>query len=157
MRSVIVFGFGNPGRRDDGLGPALADRLEKEPLPGVVPDSDYQLNVEDGYTISEHDAVVFVDASVSCAEPFEFCAIEPSAEITFTTHAISPESVLALCHDLYNPRVKGYVLAIRGYDFELVEELTTRAKANLDAAYGFLRETLHKMVLEDGAAVPLSH
>ena len=43
---TLVIGYGNPGRRDDGLGPSFADILAAEGIPGVDVDSDYQLTVE---------------------------------------------------------------------------------------------------------------
>ena len=30
MAKVLIIGYGNPGRLDDGLGPALADLMEKK-------------------------------------------------------------------------------------------------------------------------------
>jgi DNA-binding response OmpR family regulator len=45
---VLVIGYGNPGRLDDGLGPALAETLQRLDLPGVTVDADYQLTAEDG-------------------------------------------------------------------------------------------------------------
>lgn len=34
-RGIIVIGIGNPFRRDDGVGPAVAERLRAQRLPGV--------------------------------------------------------------------------------------------------------------------------
>ena len=44
---VLVIGYGNPGRQDDGLGAAVIERLEALGLEGVTVDADYQLNIED--------------------------------------------------------------------------------------------------------------
>ena len=44
---ILVIGYGNPGRLDDGLGPAVASAMEEFNLPGVSVDSNYQLTVED--------------------------------------------------------------------------------------------------------------
>jgi len=135
---ILVYGYGNPGRQDDGLGPALVERLEGERLPGVATDSNYQLQIEDAAAVAESGTVIFVDAAVSGDEPFTFTELEPSGEITFTTHSVSPGSVLALCHELYRKSVRAYVLAIRGYGWEFVEELTPAAEKNLEEAYRFL-------------------
>jgi len=63
---ILIYGFGNPGREDDGLGIELARRLEdwskKSGLPGITFDSNYQLNIEDAEVISEKDLVIFADA-----------------------------------------------------------------------------------------------
>ena len=97
---ILVYGYGNPGRQDDGLGPALVERLEGEHIPGVATDSNYQLQVEDAVAVSQSDTVIFVDAAASGDEPFTFSEVKPSSETTFTTHSVSPGSVLALCYDL---------------------------------------------------------
>jgi len=74
--TVLVIGYGNPGRRDDGLGPALAERLQELRLPGVDVDADYQLTVEDAAAAAEHDVVVFADAAQAGPEPDRAAADE---------------------------------------------------------------------------------
>ncbi|MBN1498397.1 MAG: hydrogenase maturation protease [Spirochaetes bacterium] len=143
---VLVYGYGNPGRQDDGLGPALAALIERERLAGVVTDSNYQLQVEDALAVSESDTVIFVDAAVSGEEPFSFTELEPANEITFTTHSVSPASVLALCHEMYGIAARAYVLAIRGYGWEFMEKLTPVAEKNLEQAYQFLKDKISDII-----------
>lgn len=145
MKRILVYGYGNPGRQDDGLGPALVELLEEEGIPGVETDCNYQLQIEDAEAVSRCDAVVFVDASIDGEEPFSFEGLEPSAEIAFTTHAMSPASVLALCHELYPRPVSAFLLGIRGYQWEPVEGLSEPARENLEAAFRFLRSRLVEM------------
>ncbi len=138
---VLVYGYGNPGRMDDGIGVEIAERIERE-FPGIAVDSNYQLNVEDAYRLSGIDAVIFVDASLDSGEPFEFRRVEPSLNITFTTHSMLPDSVLSLCAELYGRHPDAYVLAVRGYSWDLNEGLSAGAKANSERAYEFLRDLL---------------
>ena len=87
MRSaskVLLIGYGNPGRLDDGLGPALATAIEKLGIEGVTVDAAYQLSVEDAAAAAEHDIVVFADADVSGPEPFRFHRIEPAPALSFS-------------------------------------------------------------------------
>lgn len=144
--SIYVYGFGNPGRQDDGLGPMIIDRLENENIDCVTTDSNYQLNIEDADNIAGSDIVIFVDASIDAEEPFSFRRIEPSAEITFTTHSMSPESVIALCGDIHGKIPETYVLAIRGYEWEMFEGLSERAINNFNEAYSFLLEKISEML-----------
>ena len=44
--SVLVFGWGNPSRGDDALGPLFVDAVEAMKLPGVECLTDFQLQVE---------------------------------------------------------------------------------------------------------------
>jgi hydrogenase maturation protease len=143
---IYVYGFGNPGRQDDGLGPAIIDKLESDGIKGIVIDSNYQLNIEDADNISICDKVIFVDASIDADEPFSFNRIEPSAEITFTTHTMSPESVIALVKDLYDKDMEAYVLAIKGYEWEFIEGFSSGASDNFNKAYAFLVNKIREMI-----------
>jgi len=150
---VLVIGYGNPGRLDDGLGPALAAALEKLGLPGVTVEADYQLVVEDAGAIAEHDVVVFADASLSGPEPFSFCRIEPKTDSNFSSHLLEPEGALALAQTLFSASTEGYVLGIRGYEFdEFGESLSDKARANLASAVEFLENVLRKGCFREAAA-----
>ena len=75
-KRVLLFGYGNPGRLDDGLGPALAQAVAEWELPEVTVDCDYQLMVEDSATVAGHESVIFADASLTGREPFFFERLE---------------------------------------------------------------------------------
>ena len=140
---VLVFGIGNPGRRDDGLGPKLIEHIGGAGFPkslDVSGEFRYQLNVEDALTMRDFDVVVFADASRSGEEPVSISEIGPAAEITVTTHAMSPPSVVALCWELYGHAPRSYLLAIRGYDWDVGEELSPAAEQNLEKALDILRK-----------------
>ncbi|TAL39957.1 MAG: hydrogenase maturation protease [Spirochaetes bacterium] len=156
---TLVYGYGNPGREDDGLGVELARRVEEAGIPGVACDSNYQLNVEDALEIAEYDAVVFADASVSCAEPFTFNGLEPAHEISFTTHAMLPGSVLALCEDLYGKKPSSFILGIRGYSWEQREGLSAQAVSNLEKAFDFLLPLLRESAVRalEGKSAAYAH
>ncbi len=142
---VLVIGFGNPGRLDDGLGPALAAELEVLNLSDVTVDANYQLTVEDSDAVKDHDVVIFADASVDCREPFEFYPILPEAKTHFSSHFLAPEDVLGLAQDAFSARTRGFVLAIRGYEFnEFGERLSQQAATNLQAAKQFLVDRIQK-------------
>ena len=142
---ILVIGYGNPGRCDDGLGPALAAELEHLALPNVTIDADYQLTVEHAAAAAEHDVVIFADAAVDGPEPFRFTRIESSSELSFSTHSVEPPEVLGLAQSLFGTCPAGFVLGMRGYTFnEFGEELSAAARANLAAAVEFLRHILQE-------------
>ena len=150
---VLLLCYGNPGRLDDGLGPAIGDVLEREGLPGVTVDIDYQLTVEDAALAAEHDTVVFVDAAVRGREPFFFHSIEPVLGLGFSSHGVEPEAVLALAGELTGRVPEGYALGIRGYQFnEFGETLSSGALDNLAAALQFLLPVLKNRTFREAAA-----
>jgi hydrogenase maturation protease len=140
---VLVLAVGNPSRGDDALGPELAARIEAAQLPGVEVISEFQLQVENALDLDGRELVIFVDAGMGTPEPFEWRPVQPAPEFLHTSHAISPEAVLATYLRVRNaPPPPARVLCIRGESFELGESLTPAAAANLDACWAWLRASL---------------
>src|SRR5262249_29181371 len=123
---ILVLAYGNPGRQDDALGPAAAAAIGHLNLPSVKVEINYLLNIEDAADAAQHDVVLFIDASANGPEPFEMKKFFPADKTTFTSHIVKPEVILAICKKCYGRSPKGLLLAIRGYEFELMEELTER-------------------------------
>jgi len=142
-REVLLIGYGNPGRCDDGLGPALATAIEKLNIPGVTVDANYQLSVEDAEAVANHKVAVFADADATGPEPFSFRAIEPRSYLSFSSHSLDPPAVLALAHELFGAKTEGYLFGIRGYVFnEFNEALTEKAQANMESALNFFQSVI---------------
>jgi hydrogenase maturation protease len=141
---ILVMGIGNPGREDDGLGPALAARIEALGLAGVDADANYQLNIEDAEACSRYAIVVFADAARNLRTPFRFSKLEPSAASPAMTHALGPGAVLALCAKLYGRRPDARLLALRGHRWGVEEGLSAGASRDLEAALAFLADFLRR-------------
>ncbi len=132
---ILLFGWGNPSRGDDALGPLLIERIEAMNLPGVACLTDFQLQVEHALDLENRERILFIDASIKTEAPFHHSRLLPARDASFSTHAITPESVMQVYVDLHDkPPPPCYQLAIRGEQFELGEPLTANASANLDAA-----------------------
>jgi hydrogenase maturation protease len=143
IKKILLLGFGNPARVDDGLGPALAEAIELKNMPDVTVEADYQLTIEDSAQVAEHDIVIFVDASTNCPEPFSFERIEAKQLDSFSSHSIEPVHIMALAENLFGSKAKGFILGIRGYEFDSFgEELTDKAKTNLQKAVCFAEDLL---------------
>ena len=135
---LLVLGWGNPGRRDDGLGPAIIEELARLEIPGVTAESDYQLSLEAAADLAEAEKAVFVDAALEGPEPFEVRRLSPSANISFSTHAFGPESLLAVCEEAYRRAPETLLVGVRGYEFDIAEGLSSGAQANSRAALEFI-------------------
>lgn len=153
-QGVLVLCYGNPGRLDDAIGAAFALALQQAVPEGVTVETDYQLSVEHALQIAEHQTVIFVDAAVSGPEPFAFRRVHPKFGASFTTHSIEPESLMGLARELFDADAQGYTLGIRGYDFDDFGEcISPSARANLEAAVGFVLDLLGNRRFEESAKV----
>ena len=134
---LLIYGIGNPGRQDDGLGVRFVEHLESMgPAPHVTLEANYQLAPEDALQLTEHDVVLFVDATVApdAPAPYAVSPVSPASEISFSSHALSMGSLLALCQRLYGRAPRAFALALPGYAFEVNAELSIRARENLQHA-----------------------
>jgi hydrogenase maturation protease len=139
LPKILFIGYGNPGRLDDGLGPALAARIEALSLKGTTVETDYQLGVENAFGVSRHEVVIFADAAVRGRAPFFFKEIHPRSPLSLGSHSVSPEAVLFFAEKLFHSRARAYVLGIRGYEFNgYNERLSERAEKNLEEAFQFV-------------------
>ena len=136
---ILIVGYGNPGRQDDGLGPQIVAELERLRLPGLALDADYQLSIEHADDLRQVRKAIFVDAAVRGPEPFQVRSLEPSRGIEFTSHTLGPEAVLAICADTYRYTPEALLVAVRGYSFEFAEGLTEKARYNKGRAFEYIK------------------
>jgi len=143
---ILIYGFGNPGREDDGLGIELVRMLEdwarQNGMKGIDFDSNYQLNIEDAEAISTKDLVIFIDASTEDIEDYMLTEVTGDKDVSFTTHAASPGYIVKLCSDLFGKCPEVYLLHIKGYQWEFREGLSERANRNLQNAFTFVKDYL---------------
>lgn len=144
--NILIYGYGNPGRQDDGLGNLFVDRIEqwakRENLNNIHFDSNYQLNIEDAAEIAGYDIVVFADASIEEIEDFELTEITPESKVEFSMHSVSAAYVVFLCNDIYKKTPKSFLLHVKGYEWEFKEGVTTAAIQNLEKAIAFMTPLL---------------
>lgn len=145
-RKILVYGYGNPGRQDDGLGIALSETIEgwarENNLDDVDTDSNYQLNIEDADRISGFNLVIFADATKEDIRNYAFTPLKPSPEIEFTMHSMSPAFILNLCREVYMTSPSAFLLHIKGYEWEFMQDMTQEARKNLEEAARFLKNKI---------------
>lgn len=143
---ILLSGYGNPGRQDDGLGNAFIDHIEgwiaEQHIEGIELDSNYQLNIEDAHAISDKEICIFIDASVEDIKDFCLSRVTESSTITYTTHAASPGYIVDLCQKIYKKSPITYLLHIKGYEWAFKEGLTNKALKNLELALTYIKSLL---------------
>ena len=132
----LIFTWGNPSRGDDALGPAMYELLQHEDLGGVDLLTDFQLQIEHSIDLEGRKRVLFVDASTSANAPFELTRLQSQQDASYTTHAMSPQSLLSVYRQVYGGEPpSSWLLSIRGYEFGLGLPLSASANNHLQAAF----------------------
>lgn len=143
---VLVFAIGNESRGDDALAPLLLRDLDEWAKACGLDEQvelieDYQLQVEHVTDLSGRSTVLFVDADMSCAEPFHFSEISAGHDNSYTSHALTPSALLHAYKQVYGEDAPpSFLLRVRGYGFELGDALSDEAIRNLEAATGLAGE-----------------
>lgn len=137
---ILLLAIGNESRGDDALAPLLVRDLEAwvkadGSAQQIELIEDYQLQVEHVTDLAGRRAVLFIDADMSCAEPFEFSEIAAGRDASYTTHAMNPAALLYAYRRVYGAdSPPAFLLRIRGHDFALGDPLSDQAAANLEDA-----------------------
>lgn len=137
--SLLVIGYGNTLRGDDGVGPSVAETLAEFKLPGVRAVACQQLTPELSEAVSQADAVIFVDAAMDGAEEVEWREVKADTEAAFAVHAINPGGLLRLAKDAFGRAPMAWTLAVPVSGFSIGEGLSKRACAGAVTAVGLLR------------------
>jgi hydrogenase maturation protease len=131
---VLVVGYGNALRTDDGLGWHAAGRLADDPrLEGVAVLQRHQLTPELALDISAATLVVLIDASSGLPPGGISVARVELAGCAGTTwsHHLSPTTLVALAHDLYGRAADVFVVSCGVQSLEIGDRLSPVLEATL--------------------------
>jgi hydrogenase maturation protease len=121
---LLIIGYGNILRGDDGVGPRVAEMIGSMGLPGVRTLICQQLSPEHADPISRADAVVFVDAAVDAPGEVQLRPLEPNESSQLMAHAADPRTMLALARDVFGHAPKAWWLTIPAVNVGFNESLS---------------------------------
>jgi len=139
--SILILGYGNPDREDDGVAWHILDRLASR----LDPDSQgmgeetvrsfgrvtlkfaLQLMPEMAEEVAEFGRVVFIDAHTG-SEPEDLTWLPLAAQFQKSpfTHHMTPATLLSIAESLYGSRPEAVLVAVRGFDFGFRRGLSER-------------------------------
>lgn len=139
MKPILLIGYGNPDREDDGVAwhilRAVAVRLGL-PAPDSYEDEfptndlidfafNLQLTPELAEDVSAYQYVCFIDAHTgNIPEPVRLIDVESEFQRSPFTHHLTPQSLLSICETVYNKKPNAALLSVRGYRFLFTRELS---------------------------------
>ena len=122
---VLVLGYGNVSRCDDGVGWFVAEELQKCSLPGVEVQTVHQLDIDLAETIQDFDVVIFVDAAVlQTPHAVTRTDVTPDLQSNAIVHSLRPSDLLGLAISLFGRSPRGLLVSIRGCNFDFGMKLS---------------------------------
>jgi hydrogenase maturation protease len=139
LKTLLLLGYGNPDREDDGVAwhilRALTIKL------GVVPPESYedefprvesidfdfqlQLTPELAEDIAAYEYVCFMDAHTgNIPEPVRLITVESEFQNSPFTHHLTAQSLMAMCETIYGKRPDAALLSVLGHRFLFTRELS---------------------------------
>ena len=131
---LLIIGYGNTLRRDDGVGPGVAEAVAGLALPGVRTLACPLLTPELAEAVSQAHVVIFVDAAVDAPREVQLRTLAPAESSQVMAHAASPATLLALARDVFGHAPEAWWLTIPVEDLGIGEELSPLARRGFEIA-----------------------
>jgi len=138
LADLLVIGYGNTLRRDDGVGPRVAEAVEAMRLPRVWTLSLPLLSPEHGECLSRVREAIFVDASIDSSVDapgdVHLRPLEPAASARVNAHAVSAATLLAISRDIFGRTPRSWILTVPAHDLSFGEEFSPAVAAAVEKA-----------------------
>lgn len=144
---VLVIGYGNPSRQDDGVGLAVVNGLRARAGQPPLDEGDdgfgdlgrqldtlflQQLSPELAETLIDYAHVVLVDAHFGIYPEVVHCeTLAPQLEAAIVSHHFKPGTLLALTRELYGRAPTGELISVRGFAFDFTPQLSPETAAGV--------------------------
>jgi len=158
LKKVLLIGYGNPDREDDGVAWHILHELTLKlglPSPESYEDDfpesaliDFafylQLTPEMAEDISAHEYVCFVDAHTgNIPEPVRLIDVESEFQHSPFTHHLTPQSLLSMCETIYGKKPEAILLSVLGHRFLFSRELSEETAGLVPQAVGLIWDWLN--------------
>lgn len=148
---ISLFFFGNPDRGDDSAGQHLYQWAEQTLIASSATSADwelrliydFQLEPEHIFDLDGCDLGIFVDCVMSQANPTTWTRLEVGSQLMFTSHSVTPESLLFLFETTLKKNAPPcYLLGITGTQFELGSSISESTEYAIEEAKTLLNSKL---------------
>ena len=137
---LLVIGYGNTLRRDDGVGPKVAEAVAALNLPGVRTLVCPLLTPELAEAVSQAWLVIFVDAAVDTPREVQLRKLAPADSSQIMAHAASPTTMLALARDVFGHAPKAWLITVPVEDLGIGDEFSPLAQRGFEIAVRQVRK-----------------
>ena len=136
MAQILIIGYGNPLRSDDGFGWRAAQKLAT-----LLPESSFEVLVRQQLTpdlaesASHFQLVIFVDAAVDLTpgelrtEKITRLSDNEQSDAHSLSHSVTPSTLLSWTGELYGKFPDGYCISVGGENFAEGESMSAKMTA----------------------------
>ncbi len=158
MKKLLIVGYGNPDREDDGVAwhilRALTEKLELDAPASYedeFPESEQvdfafylQLTPEMSEDISLYEYVCFVDAHTgNIPEPVRLIEVESQFQNSPFTHHLTPQSLMSMCETIYGRKPAAVLLSVLGNRFLFTRQLSEETAKLVPQAVELIWDWIH--------------
>lgn len=140
VTDLLVIGYGNTLRSDDGVGPKVSNAVAGLGLSSVRALTCDLLTPELADPISQTRTVVFVDAAVDAPGEVQLRPLAPADSSQIMAHAADPRTLLALARDVFGHAPEAYWLTIPAVNMEFGETFSEQTAHGMEVALEKIRE-----------------
>jgi hydrogenase maturation protease len=128
MSKILILGFGNTQRADDGVGAKAAIAIDTElSSADLLVIAAHQLTPELAAPVSKSSRVLFLDAShrgIAGEIRFEKIERDRGFEPGTLSHHLSPQALLELAARFFQSQPEAWLLTVTGESFDFAEEFS---------------------------------
>ena len=140
---ILVLGYGNTLRGDDGVGPRVAETVATWRLEHVEAIARHQLTPELAEPISRAARVIFVDAAVNQPDDgVKVASLAPAAGQHVLYHTASPAALLGLAESLFGRAPEAWLVTIPVTEVGIGEQLSPQAQRGVAEALDEVRKLI---------------
>jgi hydrogenase maturation protease len=142
---IVVLGYGNPLRGDDGVGWRVAEAVDASWAGQVLVRTGQQLVPEWAADLGEADVAYFVDASLEVAAT----TVRPVAAAVdvpwLDSHALDPAQLVRLTQAVYGRAPPAFAVHVPAARFEFGDTLSPVASAGVRDGVGLLNARIAQL------------
>lgn len=160
MNRILIIGYGNPHRGDDGVGYHAAEQFEAMNKDHVTVQTiaTEELKPEMVEDVSKSDLVVFIDASNNRGEPGTVWGqeIRPDDDCDGVfSHDLTPCVLLAASKVIYHRVPEAVLICIKGENFGFSAHLSPAVEAALPKVFDRLNDIIRSAREREAYVAPM--
>jgi hydrogenase maturation protease len=136
IQHLLVIGYDNTSRREDGAGPRVAEAIEAMGLPGVRVVVQQTLMPELAGVITEASEVIFIDTALAPQREVELHKVEAVDAAQVNGAEPNPRSLLAQARKIFGYTPPGWILSVPAEQMNFGDGL----QAALERVLGLARQ-----------------